>query len=141
MLLKIANGTVYDPANGRAGGRALPSPRPRQVGLPGGAPGLRTKRKGGVSSPVEALPETAEDVPQRSPRANHSRQPVSCAGREVEGGRWSSELGPKVDIEHTTPEAVGGGAYGEPVVVLSRPIPSPAKPGRPDQHPKDEPPC
>lgn len=44
------------------------------------------------------------------------------AARQLFTGWWTSKLGPDVDIEHTTPESVGGGIYGSPVVYLSRPI-------------------
>ncbi len=43
------------------------------------------------------------------------------AARQLPGGTWTSKLGPAVDIEHTTPEDVGGGVYGEVVAILSRP--------------------
>ncbi len=43
--------------------------------------------------------------------------------RELPGGWWTSKLGPSVDIEHATAEAVGGGDYGEVVVILGRRLP------------------
>jgi hypothetical protein len=43
------------------------------------------------------------------------------AARQLADGRWTSKLGRLVDIEHDTPEAVGGGAYGEVILFLQRP--------------------
>jgi len=40
--------------------------------------------------------------------------------RQLPDGRWTSKLGPNIDIEHDRPEDVGGGAYGEVVAILSR---------------------
>jgi hypothetical protein len=40
--------------------------------------------------------------------------------RQLPDGRWTSKLGPAVDIEHTTVNDVAGGAYGEVAAVLSR---------------------
>ena len=51
------------------------------------------------------------------------------AARQLPGGGWSSKLGPNVDIEYATLEAIGGGVYGEPIAVLSRPMPSADSPG------------
>ncbi len=42
------------------------------------------------------------------------------AARQFPTGMWTSKLGPSDDIEHTAPEAVGGGVYGEVVAILSR---------------------
>jgi len=42
------------------------------------------------------------------------------AARQLPSGVWTSKLGPSIDIEHDTPEAVAGGVYGEIVGVLSR---------------------
>jgi hypothetical protein len=42
------------------------------------------------------------------------------AARQLPGGWWTSKLGPAVDIEHATPDAVAGGVYGEVVAILSR---------------------
>lgn len=44
------------------------------------------------------------------------------AARQLPGGWWTSKLGPSVDIEHIDLEAIGGGAYGEPAVFLSRKV-------------------
>jgi hypothetical protein len=33
---------------------------------------------------------------------------------------WSSKLGPAIDIEHGTLDAVAGGAYGDVVAILGR---------------------
>ena len=42
------------------------------------------------------------------------------AARQSSNGRWTSKLGQEVDIEHDTPEAVGGGVYGEATIFLIR---------------------
>lgn len=42
------------------------------------------------------------------------------AARQLDDGKWTSKLGPDVDIEHGTPEAVGGAQYGNPVLFLRR---------------------
>ena len=42
------------------------------------------------------------------------------AARQLPGGWWTSKLGPAIDIEHATPDAVAGGMYGEVVIILSR---------------------
>jgi hypothetical protein len=42
------------------------------------------------------------------------------ASRQLPSGLWTSKLGPAIDIEHATPEAVAGGVYGEVIVILSR---------------------
>jgi len=42
------------------------------------------------------------------------------AARQLENGWWTSKLGQEADIEHETPETMGGGIYGEPMVFLSR---------------------
>jgi hypothetical protein len=44
------------------------------------------------------------------------------AARQLPGGSWTSKLGPSIDIEHATPEVVGGGTYGEVVALLSRKV-------------------
>jgi hypothetical protein len=44
------------------------------------------------------------------------------AARQLLSGWWTSKLGPSLDIEHATPEAVAGGVYGEVAVILSRTI-------------------
>jgi hypothetical protein len=46
----------------------------------------------------------------------------SHAARQLPSGWWTSKLGPNYDIEHATLEAVAGGAYGEPVVFLTKAI-------------------
>jgi hypothetical protein len=50
------------------------------------------------------------------------------AARQLPSGLWTSKLGPALDIEHSTPDAVAGGAYGEVVAVLGRVKPSPPPP-------------
>ena len=42
------------------------------------------------------------------------------AARRLANGWWTSKLGPSVDIEHATPDAVAGGIYGEVVAILCR---------------------
>jgi hypothetical protein len=42
------------------------------------------------------------------------------AAQLLPSGMWTSKLGPAIDIEHTTPDAVAGGAYGEIVAILTR---------------------
>jgi hypothetical protein len=44
----------------------------------------------------------------------------SHAARQLASGIWTSKLGPNIDIEHTTLEALAGGVYGELAAVLSR---------------------
>jgi hypothetical protein len=46
------------------------------------------------------------------------------AARQLPNGRWTSKLGRSEDIEHDTPDAVAGGAYGEVVQFLRRAVPS-----------------
>jgi hypothetical protein len=42
------------------------------------------------------------------------------AARQLPNGWWSSKLGPAIDIEHSTLDAVAGGAYGDVVAILGR---------------------
>ena len=42
------------------------------------------------------------------------------AARQLHDGTWTSKLGNFVDIRHLTPEDVGGGEYGEPVLYMKR---------------------
>jgi hypothetical protein len=42
------------------------------------------------------------------------------AARQLLTGWWSSKLGPSIDIEHNTLDAVSGGAYGDVVAILGR---------------------
>ncbi len=44
------------------------------------------------------------------------------AARQLTNGWWTSKLGPSIDIEHATVEAVAGGVYGEPVAFVSRSV-------------------
>jgi hypothetical protein len=48
---------------------------------------------------------------------------VKHAARQLPDGRWTSKLGPYIDIEHTTPAGVEGPVYGKVVRFLKRPIP------------------
>jgi hypothetical protein len=45
------------------------------------------------------------------------------AARQLESGKWTSKLGPDVDIEHATPDALNGPDYGGPVLFMWRPRP------------------
>lgn len=40
--------------------------------------------------------------------------------RQLKDGRWASKLGPLIDVIHTTPEALGGGEYGNPTLFMAR---------------------
>jgi hypothetical protein len=42
------------------------------------------------------------------------------AARQLPNGWWSSKLGPAIDIEHKTLDAVAGGVYGDVAAILSR---------------------
>jgi hypothetical protein len=42
------------------------------------------------------------------------------AARQLDNGKWTSKLGPNIDIEHATPEAVSGGHYGQPACFMRR---------------------
>jgi hypothetical protein len=42
------------------------------------------------------------------------------ASRQLVNGMWTSKLGPALDIEHTTADAVAGGIYGEVILFLGR---------------------
>ncbi len=44
------------------------------------------------------------------------------AARQLPSGAWSSKLGMHVDIEHTTLDVIAGGIYGNPALILGRPI-------------------
>jgi hypothetical protein len=51
------------------------------------------------------------------------------AARQLGDGRWTSKLGPQIDIAHTTPRGVEGPVYGVATVFLRRPVSvSPASP-------------
>ncbi len=43
------------------------------------------------------------------------------AARQKENGLWTSKLGEAEDIEHATPEALEGDAYGKVIIILKRP--------------------
>jgi hypothetical protein len=43
------------------------------------------------------------------------------AARQMEDGRWTSKLGPWIDIAHTDPDALEDGTYGQAVMVFRRP--------------------
>jgi hypothetical protein len=42
------------------------------------------------------------------------------AARQLPGGWWTSKLGPNIDIEHATLDAIAGGVYGSVVAILRR---------------------
>ena len=42
------------------------------------------------------------------------------ASRQLVNGGWTSKLGPSFDIEHSSPDDLAGGVYGEVVVLLAR---------------------
>ena len=46
---------------------------------------------------------------------------TSHAARQLENGLWTSKLGEAEDIEHDTPEALEGEAYGKVKIILKRP--------------------
>jgi hypothetical protein len=45
---------------------------------------------------------------------------IDHAARQLSSGRWTSKLGREEDIEHDTPEAVAGGAYGTILAFFKR---------------------
>lgn len=45
------------------------------------------------------------------------------AARQLDGGWWTSKLGPLEDIAHREVEDVSGTVYGEPVRFMRRPMP------------------
>jgi len=55
------------------------------------------------------------------------------AARQLPSGKWTSKLGKGEDIEHSTPEDVGGGLYGEVVQLMKRAVPMAATAGNPGQ--------
>ena len=40
--------------------------------------------------------------------------------RQLENGKWTSKLGPLLDIDHETPDCLNGGGYGKPVLYMKR---------------------
>lgn len=42
------------------------------------------------------------------------------AARQLPSGRWTSKMGPQVDIEHVAPDALIGNDYGTPVLFMRR---------------------
>ena len=44
------------------------------------------------------------------------------AARQLPNGRWTSKLGPNVDIEHANPAALRGQDYGSPALIMARQI-------------------
>lgn len=54
--------------------------------------------------------------------AKPSGKPTHAA-RQLDNGKWTSKLGPHVDIEHATAEALNGSNYGQAVMFMRRPRP------------------
>lgn len=54
----------------------------------------------------------------------HSAAEYSHVSRQLASGKWTSKLGKWVLIEHDTPEAVAGGAYGSIIQFMKRPLPA-----------------
>jgi hypothetical protein len=44
------------------------------------------------------------------------------AARQLPNGKWTSKLGKAEDIEHDSPNDVGGGLYGEVVQIMKRSV-------------------
>src|SRR6185295_11273197 len=44
------------------------------------------------------------------------------AARQLPTGKWTSKLGKAEDIEHETPDDVGGGIYGDILQIMKRPV-------------------
>ncbi|GHU99280.1 hypothetical protein FACS189483_08350 [Spirochaetia bacterium] len=44
------------------------------------------------------------------------------AARQLPDGKWTSKLGPNIDIEHDTLDCLDGPAYGKSGVIMKRPI-------------------
>lgn len=64
---------------------------------------------------------------------------VTHTARQLPWGRWTSKLGPGIDIEHLDPEALEGPVYGNVEGYMRRP--SQAKlvpPGPQDQNTADQ---
>lgn len=47
------------------------------------------------------------------------------AARQLPSGKWTSKLGTEDDIEHDSPETVGGGIYGDVALFLRRQLVNP----------------
>jgi hypothetical protein len=54
----------------------------------------------------------------------HSISEYTHAARQLPSGNWTSKLGKGELIEHDTPDAVAGGAYGSIVQFMKRPLAS-----------------
>lgn len=52
------------------------------------------------------------------------RNKVSHAARQMDNGMWTSKIGKRVDIEHTSPQSLEGIEYGEVAGFLVRPVPN-----------------
>jgi hypothetical protein len=44
------------------------------------------------------------------------------AARQLPDGKWTSKLGPNIDIKHDTPDCLNGPAYGKSTVLMKREI-------------------
>ena len=94
-------------------GRCWPPNVPREESLAAFLAAFATL---GYASGASAVPEP--DVEKVALYAL-GNSPTHSA-RQLPSGLWTSKLGPAIDIEHATPDAVAGGAYGEVVAILSR---------------------
>ena len=45
------------------------------------------------------------------------------AARQLEGGKWTSKMGPNEDIEHHSPEDIANPCYGNVSIFMKRPRP------------------
>jgi hypothetical protein len=97
-------------------GRFWPAQVPREETLEAFLAALGTR--GFSSCP------TSEVEPGREKIALYAKgdTPTHVA-RQLSNGWWTSKLGPSFDIEHVDLEALGGGVYGDPVVLLAREVP------------------
>lgn len=48
------------------------------------------------------------------------RAAFTHAARQIEGGKWTSKLGPYEDIEHDTLDGLAGSQYGQVIQLLKR---------------------
>lgn len=96
-------------------GRFWPAEVPRTETLEAFLAALGTRGFAPCSSSV------AEDGREKVALYSLAGVPTHAA-RQLTNGWWTSKLGPSIDIEHATVEAVAGGVYGEPVAFVSRSV-------------------
>jgi hypothetical protein len=72
-----------------------------------------------------------EPCPDGSPEPGFEKVALYAAGafythaaRQLPSGKWTSKLGRLEDIEHDSPDDVAGGAYGEVLRFMKRPLAS-----------------